>query len=128
MTERKRHHEIPVEHRAQEHLANERTFLAWVRTAIALIGLGFVLARAGPLLVGGPNVHRVTVKLTALGVGLVTFGAVITILSAWRYDAVNREIDAGLVTTDRALVWLVAIVFVAISIGLVIYMLSTPTA
>lgn len=26
----------------QQHLANERTYLAWVRTAIAIIGLGFL--------------------------------------------------------------------------------------
>jgi putative membrane protein len=28
----------------QQHLANERTFLAWVRTAITVIGLGFLAA------------------------------------------------------------------------------------
>lgn len=28
----------------QQHLANERTFLAWIRTAIALVGLGFLAA------------------------------------------------------------------------------------
>ena len=33
--------------RVRDHLANERTFLAWVRTALGLIGLGFVLARMG---------------------------------------------------------------------------------
>src|SRR4051812_16870741 len=33
--------------RARDHLANERTFLAWVRTALGLLGLGFVLARMG---------------------------------------------------------------------------------
>ncbi|MDF2857771.1 MAG: hypothetical protein K0Q87_3622 [Neobacillus sp.] len=26
----------------QQHLANERTFLAWIRTAIAIIGVGFL--------------------------------------------------------------------------------------
>jgi uncharacterized membrane protein YidH (DUF202 family) len=31
----------------QEYLANERTFLAWLRTCIAIIGLGFVVARFG---------------------------------------------------------------------------------
>lgn len=33
--------------RTRDHLANERTFLAWIRTALGLIGLGFVLARMG---------------------------------------------------------------------------------
>ncbi|MFD2616720.1 YidH family protein [Terrilactibacillus laevilacticus] len=27
----------------QQHLANERTFLAWIRTAIAIIGVGFLV-------------------------------------------------------------------------------------
>ncbi len=33
--------------RQREHQANERTFLAWLRTSIALIGFGFVIARFG---------------------------------------------------------------------------------
>ncbi len=33
--------------RQREHQANERTFLAWLRTAIALIGFGFAIARFG---------------------------------------------------------------------------------
>jgi len=37
----------PESTRAREHLANERTLLAWVRTAVALMGLGFVVARFG---------------------------------------------------------------------------------
>jgi inner membrane protein YidH len=36
----------PIE-RSQQHLANERTFLSWLRTSIALIGLGFIVARFG---------------------------------------------------------------------------------
>ncbi len=31
--------------RQREHQANERTFLAWLRTSIALVGFGFALAK-----------------------------------------------------------------------------------
>src|SRR6476646_7271039 len=37
----------PMAGKVSDHLANERTFLAWVRTSLGLIGLGFVLARMG---------------------------------------------------------------------------------
>jgi len=39
--------EINDASRTQQHLANQRTFLAWLRTAVALIGLGFVVSRFG---------------------------------------------------------------------------------
>jgi putative membrane protein len=123
---RKEHREIPLEHRAQEHLANERTFLAWIRTTIALTSLGFVLARAGPLLASGSNPQRFVPKLVPIGIGLVIFGAIVAILAAWRYDAVNRQIETGLVKTDRALVWFVAVVIILMSIALVVYMFVTP--
>ena len=50
MSKRATHREIPEAHRASEHLDNERTFLAWVRTNVALISFGFVVARLTPTL------------------------------------------------------------------------------
>ena len=127
MSDRKRHREIPAEHRAQEHLANERTFLAWIRTTIALISLGFVLARAGPLLASGAKAQAMSARLSPFGIGLAIFGALMTGLAAWRYDVVNREIEAGMVKTDRTLVWFIALFVMALSIALVVYMLmSSP--
>jgi putative membrane protein len=124
MPERKRHREIPAERRAQEHLANERTFLAWVRTTIALISLGFVLARVGPWLHGGGmNTRGLAKSVLPIGFGLIASGALLTVFAAWRYDTVNREIEAGFVKTDRALVWFVAIAVGVLSTALIVYML-----
>ena len=128
MAERHRHREIPAEHRAQEHLANERTFLAWVRTNIALISLGFVLTRVGPWLDHGPRAARISSTTPILGFGLVVLGALLTLLAAWRYDAVNREIESGLVKTDRALVWLVTLAVALLASALIVYMLAAHPA
>ena len=79
--------------------AAERTLLAWVRTGVALMGFGFVVARFGlflrelaatsaaarPVRPAGPS--------TALGVGLTVLGVVVTALAAWEYRAVLGRID-----------------------------------
>jgi len=129
MSQRPRHREVPTEHRAQEHLANERTFLAWIRTTIALISLGFVLARVGPLLASGAKAQVMSARLAPFGIGLAIFGALMTGLAAWRYDVVNREIEEGMVKTDRALVWFIALFVMGLSIVLVVYMMmSSPSS
>jgi len=121
VAERQRHREIPSENRASEHLANERTFLAWVRTTIALVSLGFPW-----LSESGTHAPHLITKAWPVGMGLVIFGALLTMLAAWRYDAVNREIEAGLVKTDRALVWSVTVAITLVSGVLILYMLLTP--
>ncbi|WOI56687.1 DUF202 domain-containing protein [Palleronia sp. LCG004] len=66
----------------QTHAANERTFLAWVRTAVAIVGFGLAAARLGERSVP----HWSTYLLFAAG------GAVVVI--AWlRMRHVRRRID-----------------------------------
>ena len=63
----------------QVFLAAERTLLAWVRTGIAVIGLGFVVARFGLVVrLLAPGEHPHLGPSTALGVGLVLLGSVAT--------------------------------------------------
>lgn len=88
--------------RTRDHLANERTFLAWIRTALGLIGLGFVLARMGLFLrqlaaVGGEiDHHRIPVggEFMATGILFLVAGTVLCTWSAWLYHRVRRAIDA----------------------------------
>ena len=123
MSERQRHREVPVQNRAGEHLANERTFLAWIRTTIAVVSSGFVLARFLPALpteAEGPT-FRLAAKGRFLGIGMIVLGAILTVLAAWRYDTVNREIEDGRVKTDRALVWFVTVAIAILSAALAAY-------
>jgi putative membrane protein len=119
------HREVPEAHRAGEHLDNERTFLAWVRTNVALISLGFVIARLSPTLgaVGATNGSRIATKVVPAGIVMVVFGALVTVLAAWRYDRVNRQIESGKVKTDRGMVWIVTLVITLLSVAAVVYML-----
>jgi putative membrane protein len=73
---------------ARDHLANERTFLAWVRTALGLVGLGVLLER-----LGAGSDHRVAV---AAGVGFITFGGLTLMYSVSRYLWVARNLERGM--------------------------------
>jgi len=123
MNQRVAHREIPEAHRASEHLDNERTFLAWVRTTIAMISLGFVIARLSPTLGAAATGGRITTKAVPAGITLIILGAVVTVLAAWRYDRVNRQIEEGIVKTDRGLVWIVTLLIALLSAAAVVYML-----
>lgn len=79
-------------------LAIERTLLAWIRTGIALMGFGFVVARFALLLheVAGhaPIGHRsATASLT--GVGLVGAGMAVNAWAGVRHARMLRDLTNG---------------------------------
>jgi putative membrane protein len=114
---------VPEEKRATEYLANERTFLAWVRTSIALIGIGAALAKLSPIL-HAPRRIAVESSLAA-GVAMMVFGAILAGLAAWRYHVVNRQIERGQVKADRGLILLVTLLVVVLAAAMCVYMLLT---
>jgi putative membrane protein len=63
-------------------LANERTFLAWVRTSLAMLAGGVALHA---LTISGPHGLR-----TILAVGLIALGAVVGVASFVRWARVER--------------------------------------
>ena len=84
------------------HMANERTFLAWCRTAIAIIAFGFVVERFDLLInVFLPKATKMTEPAGAAHelffVSLFSFmlGGIIIVLSGVRFLHVRRDIRRG---------------------------------
>ena len=77
-----------IDSTARDHLANERTFLAWVRTALGLVGLGVLLER-----LGAGSDQGIAV---AAGVGFISFGGLTLIYAVSRYLWVARHLERGM--------------------------------
>lgn len=121
-------HPDPNPNLARDHLANERTFLAWVRTALGLIGLGFVLARMGLFLrqlaaatgvVGARGIRaHPGIEFLATGVIFLGIGTVVCGWAGHRYRTNRRDIDAGrYIAAESSVMVLTALVVIG---GLVI--------
>jgi putative membrane protein len=87
--------------RYSDHAANERTFLAWVRTAIAIMAFGFVVAKFDLFLrIAGASVasnnllgnHQFVGDIA--GLLLIVLGAAMMALAVIRFRKTANDIDA----------------------------------
>ncbi len=118
--------------RVRDHLANERTFLAWVRTTLGLIGLGFVLARMGLFLRqlalasrNAPPGHlRAGHEFMVSGVVFLALGTALTAWTGWLYQRTRRAIEEDRYEPARATVLILTVVVVVgglLVVGLVLW-------
>ena len=82
-----------------EHMANERTHLAYLRTAIALVSLGITMNRFSLYLLQNgqlePSHPLGLLRGTAqIGLGMVLFGFLVMVVALHRYLRVERAIDS----------------------------------
>ena len=82
--------------------ASERTLLAWVRTGLTVIGLGFVVARFSLFLHTIRQARVPTVQdsgahyfSTVLGIGLVLLGSAAVAMAAWQHARFSRQLTAN---------------------------------
>jgi putative membrane protein len=109
-------------------LANERTLLAWARTAVAIMGLGFVVARFGLAIrqlagVGGAQAPRGV--STAFGVALALCGTLLLVLATMRYRQIAEDILHDRVRWDPRLGILLTGLLMLAGILLSVYLLFT---
>ncbi len=73
--------------------AAERTMLAWLRTGIASIGLGFVVARFGYVLrLVDPDIPRSLIPSATIGIALILIGAAMMSAAAWQQERFLRTL------------------------------------
>jgi putative membrane protein len=119
----------PAQERApdlvRDHLANKRTMLAWTRTGIAIIALGFVVSRFG-LLLRGLEIKNVPQGVSTLfGVGLVAIGGILIILSSLEYLHTGRAIARGDYHWSPTLEIAMTMTLIVASVLLAIYLVLT---
>jgi putative membrane protein len=111
--------------RVRDHLANERTYLAWMRTAVGLMGFGVVILRLRafqPIAVPGPG-YGWKLGLLFSGVGLLT-----VLLSTFQYFAVRRDIEEDTYEPSDRWVILFSLAITLLGSGIIYFVFSSPVS
>lgn len=129
--------------RSTQFLANERTFLAWLRTCIAIIGLGFVVARFSLFLrefemimttrSGGVSNHipqETSSSLSThspssmLGLGMVGLGIILAVYSFYNYRKAHHIIEnEGMYIPRQSIMYVATISLITFGIIVIVYLL-----
>ncbi len=128
--------QIRVQNR-RVHLANERTFLAWIRTAIGIMAFGFVVEKFSLFLkylahylikatpAGSPAVEHAPWSpgySSLLGMTLIGLGAFMGVLAFIRYKRVEKQIDEDTYHSSLILDILLTTSITSIGLFLMIYL------
>lgn len=115
--------------KSREHLANERTFLAWIRTSIAFMGFGFVIVKF-TLFLKQLSILLETTDISTkgyssiIGVTMVAIGVIIALLSFMQYRKNYRQLQKSYFVSSTKLSLLITLIIIIGGIVLIIYLLS----
>jgi putative membrane protein len=112
--------------RVRDHLANERTYLAWIRTAVAMMGLGVVISKLKYLM---PLDYPESVGIIQAGhIGwlFTAVGVVTVFLSVVYFLQTQREIRQAKFVARKLLVLIIAGLTGALGLA-VLWYLTKPT-
>jgi len=123
-----------VINRYSDHAANERTFLAWVRTAIAVMAFGFLVEKFDLFLeVAAQSLSGRQPSVTSQLVGdvagllLILLGGAMMVIATLRFRQITRDIDAEQVQALRGTGLDITLVLLILGLGgtLFAYLLFT---
>ena len=118
--------------RARDHLANERTFLAWVRTGAAIVVFGFAIGRFAiamrqlSALQGHPL--RTTGISVWLGSSTIVAGVALVLAGLVRYRKTRAQLDAGTFEPAGLVLDLITTMTVLFGLALAGYLIYTETS
>jgi putative membrane protein len=120
----------PAEQDPRVYFAAERTFLAWIRTGLGLMGIGFAVSRFGLFLrqVSASESHlpsHTTGISLWSGVSLVALGVIVNLSAVLRHFQLIHELRSGIwrpgrVSRDAVILGLL---LAAIGVGMAIYLI-----
>lgn len=121
-----------------DHLANERTFLAWIRTCIGIMAFGFVVEKFALFmkqivyffgkqgLPGSTNLPTLQQGYSSIfGILLVGLGALLGLFSFIKYKRVEKQIDEDTYQSSLTLAIVLTALVLVIGIFLVLYLINT---
>ena len=114
------------------YLANERTFLAWIRTAIAIMAFGFVVVKFSlfvqqlGLLSGKTIVVPGQTYSNVIGILIVISGAAVLLISFIKYKRTDKELSQGNYRSTSRLITALTFIMLVIAVLLIVYLVTNP--
>ena len=134
--------EKPKSDLSQQYLANERTFLAWVRTCIALIGLGFIISKFSFFLIEFRRIFQNYVidsstKLSnnnlqssiddplssLIGIGIVILSVVLILFALKNYRDTFKAINVRDYKPKNTTIYITTAIIITLTLIMVVYLL-----
>ena len=113
------------------HLANERTFLSWIRTSVGLMAFGFVVVkfslfvRQVSALLGKENLIQNRGYSGFVGIILVAVGMITSVLSYARYRKTKKQISEGNYNHSTILLTVITAFIFFLSVLLIVYLVQS---